>query len=250
MTDTTFYEASFEEPVLRRDLAATCRLFGLYRLAHIDDGRITVRLPTGRLPGGVLAKPDDVAFGDMRASDAVIVADGAESDPEGRVDADTLAAHRAILAARPEIMVVFEVTAGAAAAVACGPEGLLPISQFSLQFYNRIGTEEMAAPGDNLAAGKRAAEALGQHPALMRKGRGMLVVGRTIPEVFVLMFYLVRSCQVQVPAVTGGAELVLPSHEVAEYTAQQYERDPTPSGKREWPAMLRLLDRIAPAYTH
>src|SRR5690606_6166255 len=38
MTDTTFYEASFEEPVLRRDLAATCRLFGLYRLAHIDDG--------------------------------------------------------------------------------------------------------------------------------------------------------------------------------------------------------------------
>ena len=245
MTDTTFYEASFEEPVLRRDIAATCRLFGLYRLAHVDDGRITVRMP-----GGVLAKPDDVAFGDMRASDAVFVADGAESDPEGRVDADTLAAHRAILAARPEIMVVFEVTGGAAAAVACGPEGLLPISQFSLQFYNRIGAEEMAVPGDNLAAGKRAADALGQHPALMRKGRGMLVVGRTVPEVFVLMFYLIRSCQVQVPAVTGGAELVLPSHEVAEYTAQQYERDPTPGGKREWPALLRLLDRTNPGYTN
>jgi ribulose-5-phosphate 4-epimerase/fuculose-1-phosphate aldolase len=108
----------------------------------------------------------------------------------------------------------------------------------------------MAGPGDNLAAGKRAAEALGQHPALMRKGRGMLVAGRTVPEAFVLMFYLVRSCQVQVPAVTGGAELVLPSHEIAEHTAQQYERDPTPSGKREWPALLRLLDRTNPGYTN
>ncbi|EKE78798.1 class II aldolase/adducin family protein [Oceanibaculum indicum] len=245
MRDTTLYEASFEEPVLRRDLAATCQLFGLYRLAHVDDGRITVRLLNG-----VLAKPDDVAFGDMRASDAVIVADGKESDAESRVDADTLAAHRAILAARPEITAVIEVTGGAAAAVACGPEGLLPISQFSLQFYNRIGTEEMAVPGDNLAAGKRAAEALGQHCALLRKGRGMLVGGRTIPEAFVLMFYLIRSCQVQVPAVTGGAELVLPSHEVAEYTAQQYERDPAPGGKREWPALLRMLDRLKPSYTN
>lgn len=244
MTGTTFYEASFEEPVLRRDLAATCRLFGLYRLAQIDDGWITVRLP-----GGILAKPDNVAFGDMRASDAVFVADRTEGDPDGRINADVLAAHRAILAARPEIMVVIEVNAGAAAAVACGPEGLLPISQFSLQFYNRIGTEEMAAPGDNLAAGKRAAEALGRHYALMRKGRGMLTVGRTVPEVFVLMFYLVRSCQVQVPAITGGAELMLPSHEVAEYTARQYERDPTPSGKREWPALLRMLDRLNPVYT-
>lgn len=249
MHDTTFYEASFEEPVLRRDLAAACRLFGLYRLAHIDDGRITLRLPTGRAPGGVLAKPDDVAFADMRASDALIVADGAPGDPEGRADADALAAHRAILAARSDIMAVIEVSAGAAAAVACGPEGLLPISQFSLQFYNRIGAEEMAAPGDNLAAGKRTAEALGQHFALLRKGRGMLAVGRTVPEAFILMFYLIRSCQVQVPAVTGGAALVLPSPEVAEHTAQQYERDPTPSGKREWPALLRMLDRLSPAYT-
>ena len=111
----------------------------------------------------------------------------------------------------------------------------------------RVGVS--AAGSWQYTGSKRAADALGAHCTLLRKGRGMLVAGRTVPEAFVLMFYLIRSCQVQVPAVTGGAELVLPSHEVAEHTAQQYERDPTPAGKREWPALLRMLDRLNPSYT-
>ncbi|MBU0724275.1 MAG: class II aldolase/adducin family protein [Alphaproteobacteria bacterium] len=234
---------STDEQILRRDLAATCRLFGLYRLAHVDDGRITLRCA-----GGVLAKPDDVAFDRMTAADAVFIPDAAATDPETRVDADTLAIHRAVLAARPEAMAIIEVTGSAAGAVASGQAGVLPISQFSMQFYNRLGVEELAGAGDNQDAGRRTAAALGQHLGVIRRHRGMLVCGRTVPEAFVFMFYLIRSCQIQVQAMTGGGELVLPSDAVAEHTARQYERDPTPGGKREWPALLRLVERVAPGF--
>lgn len=226
-----------DESTLRRDLMATCRLFGLYRLAHIDDARITVRAA-----GGVLAKPDDVAFDRMTVEDVLFVPEGATDD---RADAETLALHRAILAARPEAQTIIEVTGSAAGAVAAGQAGVLPISQFSMQFYNRLGIEELPEPGDNRAPGIRTAAALDQHMGVIRRHRGMLVCGRTVPEAFIFMFYLIRSCQIQVQALTGNPDLVLPSHEVAEHTARQYERDPTPSGKREWPALLRLVDRIA-----
>jgi hypothetical protein len=40
----------------------------------------------------------------------------------------------------------------------------------------------------------------------------------------------------------------IPSHDVCELTASQLENGATPTGAREWPALLRLLDSIDPSY--
>ena len=243
MLDTTFYEVSFEEPVLRRDLAATCRLFGLYRLAHIDDGRITVRMP-----GGVLAKPDDVAFGDMRASDAVFVADGQDSDPEARVDADTLAAHRAILAARPEIMVVIEVTGGAAAAVACGPEGLLPISQNACLLQHQVayhGYEGLALNHDER---ERLVADLGDKPLMLLRNHGTLAVGNTAAEAWVGIFFLERACAQQVAALSAGRDNVLIAPDAAQAETKEQGRGIGFISSLAWPGALRQLQRKSPGY--
>ncbi|HEX4571424.1 MAG TPA: class II aldolase/adducin family protein, partial [Dongiaceae bacterium] len=64
-----------------------------------------------------------------------------------------------------------------------------------------------------------------------------------------LMFYLERACEVQIAALAGGSELVIPPPEVCEKTARQNERDDgKPLGEREWAAHIRALDREDPSY--
>ncbi|WP_371933794.1 recombinase family protein [Streptomyces castrisilvae] len=70
------------------------------------------------------------------------------------------------------------------------------------------------------------------------------------------MFHLEKACEIQVTAQAGGTELVLPSDQVAEYTAQQLTGEGDASSDFEdhdaydlaWAALLRLMERIAPDY--
>ena len=46
----------------------------------------------------------------------------------------------------------------------------------------------------------------------------------------------------------SGAEMLLVPGQVAEKTARQFERDDNSAGQREWPALLRILDKKDPSY--
>jgi hypothetical protein len=43
-------------------------------------------------------------------------------------------------------------------------------------------------------------------------------------------------------------QIVVAPDRVAAHTAQQFEGDSVPGGEREWPAALRKLDRLDPAW--
>ena len=89
---------------------------------------------------------------------------------------------------------------------------------------------------------------------LLLRNHGVLTVGRTVPEAFILMYYFEKAARVQLmaqAATMGGARLVLPPREVTEGAARQFNEhqgDILPAGTREWPAFLRLLDRLDPSY--
>jgi hypothetical protein len=69
------------------------------------------------------------------------------------------------------------------------------------------------------------------------------------------MFYLERSCEIQVDALAGGAPIVVPPPDVCSRTARQFEggqgkddysNDAAPN--LAWAAMLRLVERLYPDY--
>ena len=63
-------------------------------------------------------------------------------------------------------------------------------------------------------------------------------------EAFELMYYLDCACQIQVDALAGGAaKAVLISKGAARNAAAQFERPARPSQQKDWPALLRMLDR-------
>jgi hypothetical protein len=60
---------------------------------------------------------------------------------------------------------------------------------------------------------------------------------------------LERSCQAQVAALSGGAELVLPPKEVCEHTAAQFNRESSADHmEMVWNAALSQIETGSPDY--
>ena len=81
---------------------------------------------------------------------------------------------------------------------------------------------------------------------------GLLTVGRSIPEAFVLMYYLDKACEIQARAlaVGPGPGLRLPAREVCEEAARRHWAafKDEPFGQLDWDALVRRLDVEDPSY--
>jgi hypothetical protein len=62
------------------------------------------------------------------------------------------------------------------------------------------------------------------------------------------MHYLMDAADIQLRMEAAGGELVEIPAEVCEKTAAQFEHHDRGRGSADWPAYLRILDRIDPTY--
>jgi ribulose-5-phosphate 4-epimerase/fuculose-1-phosphate aldolase len=86
--------------------------------------------------------------------------------------------------------------------------------------------------------------------AMILRNHGLLALGGTAREAFEVMYYLDCACQIQVDACAGGMEnVLLMSQRAADVTAQQFSRLDRPSTHKDWPALLRLLERKGVTYS-
>ena len=85
------------------------------------------------------------------------------------------------------------------------------------------------------------------HKVLLLRNHGFLTCGASVADAYVLMFYLEKAACAQLAAAAAG-ELIEPPGQVCEKTARQFEGDTATPGSREWPALLRRLDRRDPSY--
>jgi ribulose-5-phosphate 4-epimerase/fuculose-1-phosphate aldolase len=93
---------------------------------------------------------------------------------------------------------------------------------------------------------------IGQHPVLVLRNHGLLATGRNVAEAFSLMYHFERAAEAQLKiqaAAAGGSKMVVPSPDTCERQAAQFTGNmPRLQGQREWPALLRLCDRMDPSY--
>lgn len=238
---------------IRRELAAVYRLVAHFNMTDLIYTHISARLP-GAEPR-FLINPYGLLFEEITASSLVVVdLDGQIVEPSPYiVNPAGFVIHSAIHAAREDAHSVLHTHTRAGCAVAATKEGLLPVNQMSLQFYNRVGYHDYEGIALNKDEQKRLVADLGEYRALILRNHGLLTVGESPREAFVRMFYLNRACEIQVSAMTAGT-LLLPSPEVCDYTARQSSgeaevdfTDDHASGLL-WAALLRLLNRVAPDY--
>jgi len=209
-----------------------------------------------RLPGRedrFLLNPYGLLFDEIRASNLVTVdRDGRVVGPQSNVNTAGFSIHGAVFRARPDVVCSLHTHTRAGVAVSTLRCGLLPISQFALYFKDRIGYHSYRHFGgsdDDCAA---FGADLGSNIALIMENHGLLTVGRSIPEAFLLTYYLDKACDIQVAAQGTGAELIVPAE--AEMAAMAQEVDSgfggRPFGVPEWEALMRQLDREDPSYAN
>src|SRR5262245_53454128 len=122
------------------------------------------------------------------------------------------------------------------------------LSQQAIRFYRRLGYHFYEGITEDFGERARILAALGQNRALIMHNHGLVTVGRTAREAFVLMKYLVSAAEIQLRLEATGAELIEIPVAICEKTAAQVESHDAGRGGADWPAYLRLLDGIDPGY--
>lgn len=247
-TDTAPEIMSAAEWQVRQDLAACYRLCALNGWDDLIYTHISATVPGE--PGHFLLNPFGYRFDEVCASNLVKI------DLQGRivgrsqykVNVSGFAIHGAVHAARPDAMCVMHLHNVNGAAVGIQGEGLLPISQHALRFYGQLAYHDYEGLALSPQEQPRLIERLGARPAMLLRNHGTLVCGRTIAEAYVLMDTLEKACEIQIKAQASGGKLSVPAPEICLKTHQELLGDGTPEGALEWPALLRKLDALSPAY--
>jgi ribulose-5-phosphate 4-epimerase/fuculose-1-phosphate aldolase len=244
------------EQETRVNLAACYRLVARYGMTDLIYNHITARIP-GR-EHELLINPFGLLYEEVTASSLVrINLDGEILDP-GSTDLGINRAgyviHSAVHGAREDVACVIHTHTRAGVAVSCMADGLMPISQTALRFLGRTGYHDFEGPAIDKGERIRLIAALGDNDALILRNHGLLTVGRSIAEAFLLTQRLETACQIQVAALAGGLP-VMPSEESRKRTAALFNprggsEDVSIAGDREWPALLRQLDRADRSYRH
>lgn len=235
------------ERQIRIDLAACYRLVALYGMDDMFSTHISARVPGSEQH--FLLNPYGLLFEQVTASDLVKV------DLDGNIVQDTqysinsagFVIHSAVHAARPDAKCVLHTHTVAGMAVASMEAGLLPLTQKSMRFYNRIGYHDYEGVADNLDEHERLVRDLGSHNALILRNHGLLTCGQTVARAFFLMKNLEKSCQAQLAAMASGGKLIKLSPNLMEHAAGQVENrlDGEATG---WSALLKKLDHTDPSY--
>jgi ribulose-5-phosphate 4-epimerase/fuculose-1-phosphate aldolase len=123
--------------------------------------------------------------------------------------------------------------------------GLLPISQHAMRVQAEVTYHDYEGIALELDERKRLARDLGPtSKAMILRNHGLLALGTTVREAFEIMYYLDCACQIQIDACAAGMENVqLMSPQAAKTTSEQFNRPNRPAGYKDWPALLRMLER-------
>ncbi|MCC7272663.1 MAG: class II aldolase/adducin family protein [Alphaproteobacteria bacterium] len=237
----------------RVDLAACYRLVHHYGWADLTATHISARVPGPE--HHFLLNPYGVLFDEITASSLVKVdLDGRVIDPPGvELNPAGFVIHSAVHMAKPELACVLHTHTAAGTGVATQRDGLLPLTQHSLLIWNEIAYHDFEGAATDLDERGRIVADLGERKILILRNHGLLTVGRTVGEAFVWMYRAERACRMQL-AFQGANVPAYPVPEsVIRKTAEQgsprlHASNRPQVGDREWPAMLRLVDRIDPTY--
>ena len=239
---------SADEWQTRVELAACYRLVAMHGWTDQIYTHISARVPGPE--EHFLLNPYGLMFDEVTASGLVKI------DLDGNIVDDTpwqinqagFTIHSAVHAARHDVVCVIHTHTKAGMAVSAQRDGLLPLTQHSMQFYGHLAYHDYEGIALDLDERERLVRDLGGHHAMILRNHGLLTAGRSIPDAFALHYNLEVSCQAQIAAQSGGGELVIPPKAVCEHAASQFWRDEAPTESMAWKAHLRKLDRVNPGY--
>ena len=244
---------SAEEWQTRVDLAACYRLVAHYGMSDMMANHISAAVPGE--DGAFLINAYGMMYEEIPASSLIkIDIDGnIRLKPDfGELDYGINKAgyviHGAIHKARHDVKCVIHTHTWAGMALSALECGLLPITQTAMRFL-KIGYHDYQGVVLEAKEEESLLRDLGNGEALILRNHGLLTVGKSIPEAFNWTHRLELAARSQLAAMATGAKLVQVPEKIAHETYMNYQpQTRRPYGVMEWPALLRMLDRLDSSY--
>jgi ribulose-5-phosphate 4-epimerase/fuculose-1-phosphate aldolase len=230
----------------RVELAACYRLADMNHMSKVIWNHITARVPGEE--GHILINELGLRYDEVTASNLLKIdfeGNIIDGNPKG-LNRSGWVIHGAIHQARHDVACVMHTHSRGGQGVSALRCGLLPLCQEALMFFEEVsyhGYEGLASGVDERV---RLVADLGANDQLIMRNHGLLTVGRSIGEAFWRMYHMERACALQMDVLACGQEYELPPREACVKAREQY-RDGKPGGP-EWPALLRLVDKVCPDY--
>ena len=226
----------------RVNLAACYHLADHFQMTDIIWNHITAK--TSKQKETFLINQFGLRYDEVTASNLLeIDLDGNIISGAGEINYTGYIIHGAVHKARKEINCVMHTHTRAGLAISCLKDGLNPIFQDAAIFHNRVSYHDWQGMSTEVEECKDIAKNLGKNKVMILRNHGLLTCGETIGEAFILMYYLDKTCKNQLDTMSTGKPTLVPSDNIMEYAAGQYEDPRFRLGHHEWPALLRLLDQ-------
>lgn len=225
--------------ILKDDLALAHRA-----VAHFGWDDLTYTHLTARQPGaqdyyiGTFGK----LFAQIQAQDLLHVDfSGAILSGPGTYNPTGHAIHHSIYRHRGDVNAIFHLHTPANVAISALECGLLPLSQWALHFYERIGYHDY----DSLVLTPEKAEAkmvddLGHHPVLILRNHGVVICGTTIAEAFYYAHHFEQACKTQLLIQATGQNAIGPQDTTCLEARKDLLSFEPNRGTRDWHAIKGL----------
>jgi ribulose-5-phosphate 4-epimerase/fuculose-1-phosphate aldolase len=235
-----------EEWQARTDLAAVYRLCAHYGWDDVIYNHCSMRVPGE--PSKFLMKQHELLWTEVTASNLRKVDMDDDLDEKAGVNRPGFTLHGGVLSGRPDVNCAVHVHTEIGMALAGLKHGLKMVSQQAIRFYNRVGYHAYEGITEDFEERARINRDLGQNRAMIMHNHGLLTVGQTAREAFVLMKTLIEAANIQLQMEATGGELIEIPSQICESTSAQYASHDAGRGSADWPAYLRMLDKIDPSY--
>lgn len=150
--------------------------------------------------------------------------------------------HGSIYKAREDVQAIFHLHTPSIVAVSAMKEGLLPISQWALHFYNKISYYGYNSLALDNAEGKELVTNLRENFVMLMHNHGSITCGKTIQEAMFYTYHLEQACKTQCLALAMNRELSIPDEKICSKAVKDLLSFENNLGERDWNAWIRLLE--------
>jgi ribulose-5-phosphate 4-epimerase/fuculose-1-phosphate aldolase len=238
-----------EEWEQRVALAAAYRLVAHFRWDDLIFTHLSARVPGP--DHHFLINPYGMAFDEITASSLVKVDLNGKKvmDSPYEINPAGFTIHSAIHAARDDAKCVLHAHSINGVAVSAQKNGVLPISQQSMFVLSSLAYHDYEGVALRDDEKPRLVRDLGNKNFLMLRNHGLITVGESVPDAFLLLYLFESACAIQVRATQAGDELIhVDPRIIATAQAQAQAVTRGLGGALAWPGLLRKLDRQNPGF--
>ena len=237
----------------RIDLAAIYRLTDYYGWTSVVYNHITLRIPD---TDTFLINPFGLRYDEIKATNLVKI--DLEGNKIGDVDWPVNKAgyniHSAIHQARPnDLHCVMHTHEPISQTISALDLEVYPMVQEGCQLFERVGYHDFEGIVLNSDAKERLVKSIGEkNHTLVLKNHGLLTAGPSPIWAFIRHQVFIRNSDIQLRALASGKKVNRIPEDVIIHTREQFEGGSAQAGAAvrhpEWPAFVRLLDKMDPSW--